>query len=33
MKIKYTLSIIGTVISFIPHPTVRGVGLGIKGTT
>ncbi len=30
MKIKYTLSITGTVISFIPHPIARGVGLGLK---
>ncbi|MBK2259566.1 pentapeptide repeat-containing protein [Francisella philomiragia] len=30
--LKYTLLITGTVITFIPHPIAKGVGLGMKGT-
>ncbi|MBY7734827.1 pentapeptide repeat-containing protein [Francisella philomiragia] len=30
--LKYTLSITGTVISFIPHPIAKGIGLGMRGT-
>ena len=31
MKIKYTLSVTGTVISFILNPITKGVGFGMRG--